>query len=292
MALVAPSGPVRRGGIQAGVDVVTGWCLEPVVGAHAADRTGFLAGSDADRAADLAAAFGDQAIRGVLCLRGGYGVQRVLDLLPADLGRADPKVVTGFSDITALHLALAARSGLASCHSPGFGFGDPSAERLPELRQLLTDPGAETVLRPEPESATAEVVVGGRASGRLLGGNLALIASAVGTSDLPALAGALLLIEDVAEAPYRVDRMLTQLLRSGALSGVAGVAVGRFTEAAADPGEPEVGEVIAERLGGLGVPVLGGLPIGHAGGQAPVPLGVPAVLDADARTLTVQPLVA
>ncbi|HEX5541804.1 MAG TPA: LD-carboxypeptidase, partial [Micromonospora sp.] len=137
---------------------------------------------------------------------------------------------------------------------------------------------------------TASVVVPGLATGRLLGGNLCLIVSSIGTPDLPDLAGAILLIEDVDEPPYKVDRMLTQLRRCGALDGVAGVAVGQFTNCT-DSWQVDVAEVIADRLGDLGVPVLGGLPIGHGVGQLTVPVGVPATLDATGGTLTVSPAV-
>jgi len=149
------------------------------------------------------------------------------------------------------------------------------------------DPEPVVVKRVEGEE-TAPVVVPGVASGRLLGGNLCLLVSSVGTPDFPDLRGAILLIEDVGEAPYKVDRMLTHLLRAGVLEGVAGVAVGQFTNCADGWGVP-VADVIAERLGPLGVPMLGGLPIGHGTGQLTVPVGTPATLDADAGVLTVSP---
>jgi muramoyltetrapeptide carboxypeptidase len=141
-----------------------------------------------------------------------------------------------------------------------------------------------------PEEETYPVRVPGRAEGRLLGGNLCLITASVGTPDMPDLTGAVLLIEEVQEPPYKVDRMLTHLRRCGALARVAGVAVGQFTECA-DGWETSITDVLAERLGDLGVPVLGGLPIGHGVGQLTVPVGTPAVLDATAGTLTVAPAV-
>ena len=127
-------------------------------------------------------------------------------------------------------------------------------------------------------------------TGTLLGGNLCLLSASMGTHDLPDLDGAILLLEEVGEPPYKIDRMLTQLRRSGVLRGLAGVAVGQFTDCA-DGWEVTVADVLTERLGDLGVPVLGGLPIGHGKDQLAVPVGVPATLDADALTLTVEPAV-
>jgi muramoyltetrapeptide carboxypeptidase len=141
------------------------------------------------------------------------------------------------------------------------------------------------LLRRDPAVETGPLVVPGAAEGTLLGGNLSLLAASVGTPDFPDLRGAILLIEDVDEAPYKVDRMLTQLRRAGVLAGLAGVAVGQFT-ACADDWPVSVAEVLADRLGDLGVPVLGGLPVGHGYGQLTVPIGVPAVLDTTAGTLT------
>jgi muramoyltetrapeptide carboxypeptidase len=205
--------------------------------------------------------------------------------------RRDPKVVVGFSDITALQLALWRGARLATVHGPGAAWLD---ERTPaasaeSLRSALTTAAPVTVKRDQAEE-TAPVVVPGVARGTLLGGNLSLLGSSVGTADMPDLTGAILLIEEVDEPPYKVDRMLTHLRRAGVLARIAGVAVGQFTNCA-DRWDVPVAAVLAERLGDLGVPVLGGLPIGHGVGQVTVPVGVPAVLDADAGTLTAEPAV-
>jgi len=289
--LVSPSGPTRPERVARGVELLTSWGLRPVLAPNAYARRGYLAGDDALRAADLNAAFADPTVRGVLCTRGGYGAQRVVDLIDMAAVRRDPKVVAGFSDITALQLALWRGARLATVHGPGAAWLD---ERTPaasaeSLRAALMCP--EPVVVPRvPEEETASVVVPGTATGRLLGGNLCLLVSSIGTPDMPDLTGAILLIEDVAEPPYKVDRMLTHLRRTGLLAGLAGVAVGQFTDCA-DDWAVSVADVLAERLGDLGVPVLGGLPIGHGAGQITVPLGVPATLDTAAGTLTVSPAV-
>ncbi|MER7167466.1 LD-carboxypeptidase [Micromonospora sp. NPDC000207] len=289
--LVSPSGPSRPERVARGIELLTGWGLRPVLAPHAYARHGYLAGADALRAADLNTAFTDPTVRGVLAIRGGYGAQRVVDLIDMAAVRRDPKVVAGFSDITALQLALWRGARLATVHGPGAAWLD---ERTPlrsaeSLHAALTTT-AEVTLTADPDAETGPVRVPGRATGPLLGGNLCLLTATVGTPDLPDLTGAVLLIEDVQEPPYKVDRMVTQLRRCGALAEVAGVAVGQFTRCA-DGWDTTVADVLAERLGDLGVPVLGGLPVGHGHGQLTVPLGTPATLDASAGTLTVAPAV-
>ncbi|MEV6814651.1 LD-carboxypeptidase, partial [Micromonospora sp. NPDC051296] len=262
-----------------------------VLAPNAYARQGYLAGADALRAADLNTAFADPRVRGVVCTRGGYGAQRVVDAIDLEAVRRDPKVVAGFSDITALQLALWRGARLAGVHGPGAAWRD---ERTPlssaeSLHAALTTTEPVTVRAVEGEE-TFGVRVPGRAVGRLLGGNLCLVAASLGTPDMPDLTGAVLLLEDVQEPPYKVDRMLTQLRRAGVLDGLAGVAVGQFTDCA-DGWEVGVADVLTERLGDLGVPVLGGLPIGHGPGQLTVPVGTLATLDTDAGTLTVAPAV-
>ncbi|GAA4451483.1 LD-carboxypeptidase [Phytohabitans houttuyneae] len=287
--LVSPSGPTRPERVARGIELLTGWGLRPLLAPNAYARQGYFAGADALRAADLNAAFADPEVRGVLCTRGGYGAQRIVDDIDMAAVRRDPKVVAGFSDITALQLALWRGARLATVHGPGAAWLD---ERTPpgsaeSLRSALMATDPIVVKRVETEE-TAPVTVPGTATGPLIGGNLSLIVSTVGTPDFPDLRGAILLVEDVSEAPYKVDRMLTHLRRAGALDGVAGVAVGQFTDCA-DGWPVTVSDVLAERLGDLGVPVLGGLPIGHGTGQLTVPVGTLATIDADAGVLTVSP---
>ncbi|SCL42539.1 muramoyltetrapeptide carboxypeptidase [Micromonospora aurantiaca] len=284
--LVSPSGPTRPERVARGIELLTGWGLRPVPAPNAYARRGYLAGDDALRAADLNAAFADPEIRGVICTRGGYGAQRVVDLIDMAAVRRDPKVVAGFSDITALQFALWRGARLAGVHGPGAAWRD---ERTPirsaeSLHAALTSAEPVTVTAVEAEE-TFPVRVPGRAEGRLLGGNLCLITASIGTPDMPDLTGAILLVEEVQEPPYKIDRMLTHLRRCGALDGIAGVAVGQFTECA-DGWETTVVDVLTDRLGDLGVPVLGGLPIGHGPNQLTVPVGTPATLDATTGTLT------
>ncbi|QDY09923.1 LD-carboxypeptidase [Micromonospora sp. HM134] len=289
--LVSPSGPTRPERVARGIELLTGWGLRPQVAPNAYARRGYLAGDDALRAADLNAAFADPHVRGVICTRGGYGAQRVVDLIDMAAVRRDPKVVAGFSDITALQFALWRGARLAGVHGPGAAWVDErtplrSAESL-HAALMTTAPLTVTAV---PGEETYPVRVPGRAVGRLLGGNLCLITATLGTPDMPDLTGAVLLVEEVQEPPYKVDRMLTHLRRAGVLDGLAGVAVGQFTDCA-DGWDTTVVDVLTDRLGDLGVPVLGGLPIGHGPGQLTVPVGTSATLDATAGTLTTTPAV-
>ncbi|GAB2965122.1 LD-carboxypeptidase [Micromonospora polyrhachis] len=289
--LVSPSGPTRPERVARGIELISGWGLRPVLAPNVYARQGYLAGGDELRAADIDTAFADPDVRGILCTRGGYGAQRVVDQIDMAVVRRNPKVVAGFSDITALQFALWRGARLASVHGPGAAWLDERTppESAESLRAALMSTEPVTVTR-VPTEETAPVLVPGTATGPLIGGNLCLVVSSLGTPDMPDLAGAILLIEDVEEPPYKVDRMLTQLRRAGVLAKLAGVAVGQFTNCA-DDWAVTVSDVIAERLGDLGVPVLGGLPIGHGVGQLTVPIGVPATLNASAGTLVVSPAV-
>ncbi|MFG2312320.1 LD-carboxypeptidase [Streptomyces sp. NPDC048566] len=288
VAVVAPSGPVPEERLQAGLDILRGWDLDPVVAPHVLDRHGafrYLAGTDADRAADFQAAWCDPEVSAVLCARGGYGAQRMVDLLDWDAIRAaGPKVLVGFSDITALHEAFATRVGLATLHGPMVAALDflKNPRTQEHLRSTLFAPESVRTIR----SPDAVALVPGRASGVTLGGCVSLLAAGLGTPDARRTArGGILLIEDIGEEAYRLDRILTQLLRAGLLDGLAAIGLGSWVDCG--PYE-ELHAVFADRLAGLGVPVVEHLGFGHAEGAPTVALGVRAELDADAGTLVLQ----
>lgn len=290
--LVSPSGPTRPERVARGVELLTGWGLSVEVAPNVYARSGYLAGTDAERLADLMTALGDPTVRGVICTRGGYGVQRIVDGIDMAAVRADPKIVVGFSDITALQLALWRGARLASVHGPGAAWLQTRTgpDSVTALRHALMDPTpVEICARPD-EETTAVRLAGAEVTGPLLGGNLCLLAASLGTPDFPDLSGAILLIEEVAEPPYKVDRMLTHLRRAGVLSQLAGVAVGQFTDCA-DDWSTTIVDCLLERLSPLGVPVLGGLPIGHGRDQIAVPFGTPATLSVATSTLTVTPAI-
>jgi muramoyltetrapeptide carboxypeptidase len=290
--LVSPASSPDAAAVRRGEELLRGWGLEVEYAEHALDRYGYLAAPDADRLADLNAALADPTVRGVVCTRGGYGVQRIIDGVDRRAVRRDPKPVVGFSDITGLQLWLWRHTRLATIHGPMAAWDDdrtgPRSARA--LRTALMTTRRITLER-NPDEIGADVEVPGRATGILLGGNVSLLAAAVGNRELPGLRGAILFLEDVGEAPYRLDRMLTQMRRSGVLDGVAGIALGQWVDCEGDPGTWTVSEMLRDRLGDLGVPILGGLPIGHGNGQLTMPLGVRATLDTATGTLTAEPAV-
>ncbi|MFF8194891.1 LD-carboxypeptidase [Streptomyces bobili] len=287
VAVVAPSGPVVEERLQAGLDLLRGWDLDPFAAPHVLHRhgeLGYLAGTDAERAADLQRAWCDPSVDAVICARGGYGAQRVVDLLDWDAMRAaGPKVFLGFSDSTTLHEAFAVRLGLVTLYGPvaaGIDFVK-NARAQEHLRATLFAPESVRTL-----TSDGTALAPGRARGVTLGGCLALLATGYGTPHTrPGTRGGLLLLEDVGERPYAVDRALTQLLRTGWLDGVAGIALGSWAQCG--PYE-ELRPVLADRLGGLGVPVVEELGFGHCDGALTVPFGVTAELDAEAGTLTLD----
>ncbi|MGW7299092.1 S66 peptidase family protein [Streptomyces sp. NPDC054829] len=287
VAVVATSGPVPEERLQAGLDILRGWDLDPVVAPHVLGRHpdfGYLAGTDADRAADLQNAWCDPSVDAVLCARGGYGAQRMVELLDWEAMRAaGPKVFVGFSDLTVLHEAFARRLGLATLHGPMAAGADfvKSTVAQEHLRATLFAP--ETVVE---IASRGRTVVPGRARGVTLGGCLALLAAEVGTPHArPSARGGLLCLEDVGEDTYRIDRYLTQLLRAGWFDGVRGLLLGSWADC--EPYEV-LRPLLLDRLAGLGVPVVEEFGFGHCADALTIPFGVAAELDADAGTLTLD----
>lgn len=286
VAVVSPCGPVLDHRLlDAGLDLLRAWDLDVVEGAHTRGRVGHLAGTDDNRVSDLNAALADPAVRAVWIARGGYGLTRILGRVDWSALAADPTVIVGFSDATALLLAARQRVGVVGVHGPfvgrlamypaavvdrvrGLAFGQPAA---PTVHGRMLSPGPV-------------------ATGPLVGGNLAVLSALAGTPDRLRGAGCVVALEEVAEAPYRVDRMLTQLRDSGAFEGVSGVAVGTPVGCDPSPDRPSAtfDEVVAERLGGLGVPVVADLPIGHVRDQWGLLHGATATVDASAGTFTVR----
>ena len=283
VAVLSMSSPADLPALDVGLDALRFAGLDPVVYPSARDRgsqRSYLAGDDAMRVADLRSALADPEIAGIIFATGGSGSQRTLEALDlAAIPAVPPKVLAGYSDVTAALEAVATRLGWASLHSPmvcsdgasaHYSFGSMLRTLMhPEQAMELTFPAATTIR-------------GGRATGVTRGGNITLLSSSVGTDTSWPADGAILLVEDVDEEPYRLDRMFTQLRRSGYLRGVAGIVAGTF----AGCGEPaEVQAILTERLGSLGVPMLAWANIGHGGYTQAFPIGIAAELDADAGTL-------
>lgn len=260
-----------------------------VTGKHILNTYGYLAGTDEERVADLHAMFANPEIKAIMCIRGGYGTPRLLSLIDYRLIARNPKIFVGYSDITSLQLAIWKRCGLVTFQGPMVGVDmpdqlDASTEEL--FWRLLTSPKkAGSVIPPGTESVMLRK---GKGTGRLLGGNLAHLAGAVGTVYMPSFKDALLFIEDIGEEPYRIDRMLTQLRHAKVIDQVKGVLGGQFTDCEIkDATKPTltVDEVLREFGQMCQPPFLAHLPFGHEAHKMTIPMGIKAKVDAGAGTL-------
>lgn len=294
IGVVAASSPTEPESLEQGLARLHAWGYRTLVGEHVLDCWGHLAGHDLDRAADFTRIWADPRVEAVLCLRGGYGSLRLLELIDWEVIRQRPKFFCGFSDVTALHMAIAREAGLVTFHGPMVAaFGGAEAYNAHGLLRAMQCSGPlGTIPWPAPvdEAPPAPgVIQPGVAEGRLMGGNLSLLVSLLGTRWEPDFAGSILLLEDVDESPARIDRMLTQLRLAGKLDGVRGVLFGDSPDIAPRPGRPSLTlpEILADRLGALGVPVLYGFPCGHTSYRATLPLGVMVRLDAAEGSLTI-----
>jgi muramoyltetrapeptide carboxypeptidase len=283
VAVLSVSSPAPPAPLDVGLDVLRFAGLDPVLYPTARDQGSmrrYLAGDDRMRAADLRAALADPAIAGIIFATGGSGAQRTLETMDWDsLAGLPPKVLAGYSDVTAVLEAAARRLGWASLLSPMVASSGAAIHySFGSMLRTLMHPERATEIR----FPMATRVAGGLATGVTVGGNLTLLTSSLGTATSWPARGGILLIEEQNEADYRLDRMLTQLRRSGYLDGVAGIVAGTFTGC----GEPAaVEEILAERLGGLGVPMIAWANVGHGGYFQTFPVGVAAELDADAAAL-------
>jgi muramoyltetrapeptide carboxypeptidase len=264
---------------------------------HLRKRWGFLAGTDRERSEDIIEMFRDPEIKGILCLRGGYGAARLLPLLDYEVIRKNPKCFIGYSDITSLHSAFFAKANLVSFHGPMLN-SEFLNEKLPKFTRdsflrTLMKPSAPGSLSQGYKKDTVEVLRPGVAFGRLVGGNISILCASLATPYQPSFKKVILFFEDRDEEPYRFDRMLTQLLNAGLLQEVAGVAVG-INQNCKDPKTKKrkeyrqsLNDVLKERLLPLGIPIVTGLPFGHIAHNATVPIGVQAMLDANRGDLSI-----
>lgn len=268
-------------------------------GRNVGRRSGYLAGSVQDRLDDLHAMFADPEVKGVFCIRGGYGSAQLLDRIDYSLIRRNPKIFLGYSDITSLHLAIGKQAGLVTFHGPvvlsrytGYTrryFRKALFETAPI--GVVANPPDDDPLRP---SHLLRTIRGGKARGPLIGGNLTLLCMSLGTPYELDTRGRIFFIEDIAEEPYAVDRMLTQLRLAGKLDAAAGIVFAECQDCRPRDYKPSyestfsIGEVLDNILGGLKIPVLSGMTLGHTNDQATLPLGVMATLDADKGELAIE----
>lgn len=281
---MSPSGPIMPARFEAGCAVLKELGFSLKIHAQTTAREGYLAGSDDARQRAFWDLVQDPQVGAIMASRGGYGLHRWVDTLGPERLRAIDKPIIGFSDVCALHCALQQQGAIESIHGPVVSqLGDLPAEDHAHLAQLLRAPNSEIVVKAQGPSLSP-----GTAEGPLVGGCLSVLTPLIGSQLLFIPEGAILLLEDVGEAPYRVDRQLTHLRLAGVLQRVGGVVLGEFVGCKAQrPGEPEITDVLQDRLGDLSIPILSGLPIGHGARNQAVPLGRKVRLDTHAGTLTV-----
>ena len=261
----------------------------------ALEEDGWHAGSPAVRANDLQFAFADPEIDAIQTMRGGYGSTQVIPLLDFESIAATPKLFVGLSDITALHAALLVRAGLPTFYGPSLTMlGAPSPSPFTTDRFLRVLAGETTGLVPEDRSRLTVIsIAGGRATGRLVGGNLGAFIYTLGTPWEPDLDGTIFFFEDSNNSPIHIDSTLLYLEQVGKFEGVRGIVVGELAGCewygfTSSPRSKTLENVLDDRLGALGIPVLYGLPLGHGASLATLPLGVGATVDTDTLTLTID----
>jgi muramoyltetrapeptide carboxypeptidase len=299
IGLIAPGSNVWEDeDISFAVDILKSFGFKVKKGKHLYQRYGYLAGQDKDRAADVNEMFSDNSIDGIFCLRGGYGSPRILPYLNYELIKKNPKAFVGYSDITALLNAITAKTGLATFHGPiaKQNFTDYTLASFKKVLfnpqspiELATPPIFETKEGQAEEDNRISIISEGKATGALIGGNLSLMVKLVGTPYEPDYSGKILFLEEVEEAPYRVDGMLTHQWLAGKFDKVAGIVFGKCSDCEASSGPSlSIEQVLRDRLADLNIPVIRGLMIGHIDDMATLPLGAIATLDTATQKLTLE----
>ena len=278
IGIVAPAGAFDREIFNQGLNTLKSMGFHTRVPDEIFDKTGYLAGSDAQRAELVNLLFKDPDVKAIICARGGFGCLRMLPLVDFDIIRTHPKIFVGFSDVTALLTAITIQSGLVTFHGPMV----TTLAAAPELtRQHLTDAiTANTPLEITPDAGV--VIQGGHARGPVIGGNLNTLCHMLGTPFMPNFDNHILLLEDRDEALYRIDRMLSQMKLAGCFENIAGLVLGSFEECGALDG---VFQIFEEHFRDIGVPTLAGFDVGHGKQNTTIPFGIDAVLDTDRQVL-------
>jgi muramoyltetrapeptide carboxypeptidase len=290
VGLIAPGGFITEAELSESINNLKNMGFIPVPSENILARFGYLAGTDKQRAADLNSMFSRKDISAVVCARGGYGCTRILNMIDYDLIRKNPKILLGYSDITALLYAVYAKTGLVCFHGP-VGISTFNDFSLRYFSDVLTNP-IEKLEFISAERDLVKIIKSGKASGELAGGNLSVIISLIGTRYDINTDGKIIFLEEINEEPYRIDRMLTQMIEAGKFTKAAGIALGIFHKCEPkekDPAFPvsfSLMEVLEDRLTGLGIPVLYGLSFGHIINKFTIPFGVKAELNSANHTLT------
>ncbi|MFP4119660.1 MAG: LD-carboxypeptidase [Coleofasciculus sp.] len=285
VGLISPAGLVDQKTVDEFTPVLSQLGLKTKLGTHLFDQYGYLAGQDADRAADVNAMFANSSVQAVLAMAGGWGCNRILPLLDYELIRQNPKIIIGYSDVTSLLLAIYAHSHLITFHGP-LGTSTWNWFSIQHLQRILFDGAAMTLQNLL--STPVETITNGKARGRLVGGNLSLVAAMVGSDYLPDWQNSILFVEDIREEVYRIDRLLTQLKLAGILDQVAGFIFAQCTNCpAGEANEPSLTlrQVLADHIKPLGIPAWYGSMIGHIQDKFTVPIGGMVEIDAERGTI-------
>ncbi len=288
LGMVAPASPVYN---KSDFDemLITlknqGYTLK--LGKHVRDRRGFLAGTDEDRAADLMAMFKDTNVDAILCVRGGWGCNRILDYLDFDVIKNNPKPLIGFSDITSLHMSIAAKTGLISYHGP-VGTSNWNEFTQTSFDNVLIKGVPEEYKIPEEDLYDAYTIRSGKASGPIYGGNLTVLTAMIGSDYLPDFKGSILFLEDVGESVYRIDRMLTQLKLAGILDNISGFVFGRCTDCKGGENSLTLNQIFDDHIKPLNIPAYYGAMISHEEKNVTIPVGMNAEMNADTMSFSID----
>lgn len=296
LALVAPGSYISDEELQDAIKILNQLGFETTYSDKILLQSGYFAGTDKDRADDLMEKFSDKSIRGIVCARGGYGCSRILPMLDYDVIRSNPKVLIGYSDITALLYGIYQKSGLITFHGPvaTSTFNDYSVDNF---KRVLINPEQSHLFLNSTSGDDENVygvksIVKGKGKGRLVGGNLSIMVSLIGTEYDVDYSNRIIFIEEIGEEPYRIDRMLTQMIQTGKFNNAAAVMMGIFRKCEVKKESDLTAksftlmEVLEDRLGKLKIPVVYGMSFGHVKNKFTIPFGALAALDADKQTFT------
>jgi len=285
IGVIAPSGALKRSGYETLVEIFQMLGYQIIHTDNLRVQNGFLAGTDAQKIEDLHHMYENPEVSAILCARGGYGATRLLEKIDYSLISAHCKPLIGYSDITALHLAIYKKCGIVGFHGP-VGISTFNPFSIQHFNAVIQKGNKNKIKIDDPL-----VIKAGAATGKLIGGNLSLLISMIGTAHEINWADHIVFIEEVGESTYRIDRMLTQLRAAQKFKGIKGIVLGHFTRCDAQPGDPyyefstSLSEVFKDRLGDLGIPVMGGFPFGHEENNATLPIGIRATMDTEKGVL-------
>ncbi|MBD2294358.1 LD-carboxypeptidase [Anabaena sphaerica FACHB-251] len=285
IGLVSPAGIIEPKDIEDAKQTFTNLGLKVITGAHILDRDGYLAGTDINRAQDIHTMFTDKSVKVIMAMRGGWGCNRILPLLNYPLIRSHPKIIIGYSDITSLLLAINARSQLITFHG-AVATSTWNQFTVDYFKRILFNGEKLTMENNSTKEGKIEIITPGKARGKLIGGNLSVVAAMVGSPYLPSWYNSILFVEDIGEDPYRIDRMLTQLKNAGILNQIAGFIFGQCTNCqASDEQSFTLMQILKQHIKPLDIPAWYGSMIGHIKDKFTVPVGLEVEIDADNGTI-------